>query len=224
MANLGGGALTQDHNTYCDVGTMTDTGTGLQARAACALLNSLEHDDFTLVSDTFAWTPAQSGARHETCEPVGVRARVVMSVRRYCSSASRALRGFVAEGVHLVPSGTVSHQSTRLRHLGRRTRCCPASCRSHRRLPEVPHGQAVMISPGAQRLSRVSERTSGKAQRASGGSEVTGRNGPASSSRAERSARRGQRSAGDDEATSRCSDRFSRCADSASRCDERTCR
>jgi hypothetical protein len=60
MANLGGGALTQDHNTYCDVGTITDTGAGLQALATCALLNSPEHDDFALVSDTSAWTPLSS--------------------------------------------------------------------------------------------------------------------------------------------------------------------
>ena len=60
MPNLGGGTLTQDHNTYCNVGTITDTGAGLQTLATCGLFNSPTTDDFSLASDTSAWTALSS--------------------------------------------------------------------------------------------------------------------------------------------------------------------
>jgi hypothetical protein len=60
MPNLGGGTLTQDHNTYCNVGNITDTGTGLQTLATCALLNSPSTNNLTLLSDTSPWTTLDS--------------------------------------------------------------------------------------------------------------------------------------------------------------------
>ena len=60
MPNLGGGTLTQDHNTYCKVGNITDTGTGLQTLATCALLNSPSTNNLTLLSDTSPWTTLDS--------------------------------------------------------------------------------------------------------------------------------------------------------------------
>jgi hypothetical protein len=60
MPNLGGGTLTQDHNTYCKVGNITDTGTGLQTLATCALLNSPSTNNLNLLSDTSPWTTLDS--------------------------------------------------------------------------------------------------------------------------------------------------------------------
>lgn len=55
-----GGTVTYDHNTYCAVGSTTDTGTGLQTLPTCALLNSPSTNNFTLGIDTAAWTPLSS--------------------------------------------------------------------------------------------------------------------------------------------------------------------
>jgi hypothetical protein len=58
--SIGTGTLTQDHNTYCNVGTITDTAAGLQALATCGLFNSPTTNDFSLASDTWAWTAFSS--------------------------------------------------------------------------------------------------------------------------------------------------------------------
>jgi hypothetical protein len=55
-----GGTVTYDHNTYCAVGSTTDTGTGLQTLPSCALFNSPSTNNFTLGIDTAAWTPLSS--------------------------------------------------------------------------------------------------------------------------------------------------------------------
>jgi hypothetical protein len=65
MPNLGSGSigtgmLTQDHNTYCNVGTITDTGAALQTLATCALLNAPSTNDLSLAFDTSGWTPLSS--------------------------------------------------------------------------------------------------------------------------------------------------------------------
>lgn len=54
-----GGTVTYDYNTYCNTPT-SDTGTGLQTLATCALLNSPSTNNFTLGIDTAAWTPLSS--------------------------------------------------------------------------------------------------------------------------------------------------------------------
>jgi hypothetical protein len=51
---------TYDHNTYCAVGSTSDTGTGLQTLATCALFSAPSTNNFALVSDTSAWTPLSS--------------------------------------------------------------------------------------------------------------------------------------------------------------------
>src|ERR1700677_2607978 len=54
-----GGTVTYDYNTYCNPPT-SDTGTGLQTLATCALFNSPSTNNFTLGIDTAAWTPLSS--------------------------------------------------------------------------------------------------------------------------------------------------------------------
>jgi hypothetical protein len=54
-----GGTVTYDYNTYCNTPT-SDTGTGLQTLATCALFNSPSTNNFTLGIDTAAWTPLSS--------------------------------------------------------------------------------------------------------------------------------------------------------------------
>jgi hypothetical protein len=58
--SIGTGTLTQDHNTYCNVGTITDTGAALQTLATCSLFNSPSTNNFSLATDTSAWTSLSS--------------------------------------------------------------------------------------------------------------------------------------------------------------------